>query len=111
MSEAPEPAPVVTWVRRDFGGKPRRFELRIGEIRELEAERKAGVGAILSRLAYNQFFADDIRETVRLGLMGGGADEAEAHRLVIFYLEKRPLGENLQLAFDTLHAALNGVPE
>lgn len=105
MSEAA----LSTSVQREFAGRRRRFELRIGEIGELERHCDAGIGAILVRLATMNFKASDIRETVRLGLMGGGETEAEATHLTLYYVDKRPLGDSLQLASDIVNACVNGV--
>jgi hypothetical protein len=98
-----------TAIYRDFAGRRRKFELRLGEIGELERLCAAGIGAILLRLSTMQWRYDDIRETVRLGLQGGGASEPDATALAIRYVDARPKGEFLQLAADVLSACIVGV--
>lgn len=94
-----------------FAGRRRRFRLRLREIEELERLAHAGIGEIMLRLAQHRFRAADIRETVRLGLEGGGLDEPEATALVMHHVDDTPLGEHLQLASDILSAAVSGVPD
>lgn len=95
----------------DFAGRRRKFQLRIGEIGELEQVCGAGLGAVYARVATMQWRVDDLRETIRLGLIGGGASPAEAHGLVRNYVDAddAPKGEGLQLAADILTACINGV--
>lgn len=100
-----------TAVDRPFAGRTRRFQLRIGEIGELERLCGAGIGAIQLRLAGHQFRFADIREAVRLGLEGGGASEPEATGLVMRYVDRAPIAEHIQLAADILSACIAGVPE
>ena len=94
-----------------FAGRRRRFCLRLGEIEDLERLCGAGVGEIMLRLSTHRFRVADIRETVRLGLQGGGASEPEATALVMGHFDKMPLAEHLQLAADILSAAVAGVPD
>lgn len=94
-----------------FAGRSRRFQLRIGEIGELERLCGAGIGAIQLRLTGHQFRLADIREAVRLGLEGGGASEPEATSLVMRYLDPAPIAEHIQLAAYILSACIAGVPE
>ncbi|MGY2051680.1 gene transfer agent family protein [Methylobacterium sp. JK268] len=93
----------------DFAGRRRKFELRLGEIGELERRAGAGIGEIMVRLAAHRFYAADIRETVRLGLVGGGEDLAGAEALMRYSVDGFPLSEHLQLAADILAAAVTGV--
>ena len=98
-------------VRAAFAGQDRTFRLRLGEIAELERCAGTGIGEIMMRLASHRFKQADIRDTVRLGLEGGGLPEPEATVLVMRYVDEEPLGEHLQLAADILSAAVSGVPE
>lgn len=100
-----------TAVYRPFAGRERRFQLRIGEICELERLAGAGIGEILVRLGAHRFKLADVRETIRLGLEGGGASEPEATALVLRSVDANPLGQHLQLAADILSAAVTGIPE
>lgn len=103
-------APLLhTCLYRDLAGRRRKFELRLGEIGELERICNAGVAAILLRLSTMQWRYDDIRETIRLALQGGGLSEPDATAIALHYLDARPKGEFLQLAADILNACIMGV--
>lgn len=118
-----------------FGGEICRFALPIGQLRELQGKCDAGPATILTRLVTKQaalatmpapkdakeasimqvlhllggdWRVDDIRETVRLGLIGGGKTPSEAFTLVARYVDARPPLENLPLAAAILLSALVG---
>lgn len=99
-----------TAVDAAFAGRRRTFRLRIGEMGELERLCDAGIGEIMLRLASHRFRVSDIRETIRLGLEGGGMAEPEATALVMRYVDDEPLSDHLQIAADILSAAVSGVP-
>ncbi|UHC14423.1 gene transfer agent family protein [Methylobacterium currus] len=92
-----------------FGGRRRKLQLTLGCIGELERICGAGIGEIQLRLAGHRFYAADLRETVRLGLIGGGEDLAGAEALMRFNFDQQPLATHLQLAADLLSAAVAGV--
>lgn len=62
------------------------------------------------RLRLGSWRLADIRETIRLGLIGGGAKPTEALVLVQRYVDARPQVENVELAWRILAAALVGPP-
>lgn len=66
------------------------FKLGIGELEELQEKCDAGPPLILERLSTNKWFTHDVRETIRLGLIGGGATPGEALKLVERYVDARP---------------------
>jgi hypothetical protein len=68
-------------VRQFFGGKDRTFLLTIGGLEELQDLTRFGPRALLQRIAA-EFRPDDIRETLRLGLIGGGMEGEAAARMV-----------------------------
>jgi hypothetical protein len=108
MSESIE----STVYRGDFAGRRRRFCLRIGEIGELEELCGSGVGAIWRRLATLDFKHADIRETIRLGLIGGDeTTPSAAAALVSRYIDERPIAETLDLAVAVLGALMRGAAE
>lgn len=102
---------MQTFVRRPFAGRERTFQLRFGEAAELERVCGAGIGAIMVRLATHQFYTSDIRETLRLGLQGGGLSEPEATALIMGNVDTRRLAEYIGLAADTIGAYVNGIPD
>lgn len=79
-----------------FGDRERDFSLTPHLIPELERLSGKGIGAIIDdirRLSYSE-----MANTVRLGLIGGGAHPKEAADLLQVYVGAHPLGELLLLA-------------
>lgn len=102
---------LVTFYRGPFAGRDRRFCLRLGEVAELERLCNAGIGSIALHIATHQFSQAEIRETVRLGLQGGGLTEPEATALTMSAFDGRPLAEHIELAAKIVEAYLNGIPD
>lgn len=96
--------------RAFLGDGERDFHLTPALIVELEQKTGAGIGALFNRMIARDFRFGDIVETVRLGLIGGGASPAEAHRLVTSYVHDRPLAEALPIALSILEAIWFGKP-
>ncbi len=84
------------------------FALPLGQIRELEEKRQVGASDILARILNGGWRVDDVRETIRLGLIGGGQKPAEATTLVARYVDGFPWGDSLMPAAQILNAALHG---
>ena len=84
------------------------FRLAIAQLRELQDKTGVGPAALFDRLASRQWRVDDLRETIRLGLIGGGMDPLDALALVRRYVDDRPLMENVLIAWRILSAALIG---
>lgn len=93
-----------------WGGDEREFRLAIGQLRRLQEKTGAGPMAVATRLAGGTFMVDDVRESIRLGLIGGGMKPSEADELVKEYVDERPLLENVITAREILMAALVGDP-
>ena len=90
-----------------FGDGEHRFRLLIGELRELEEKRDAGSPLILRRLLSGEWWVDDVREVIRLGLVGGGMPATDALKLVKRYVDDRPAWyENALIASTALGAAI-----
>ena len=109
-----------------------RCALGLAQLNELQEKCKAGIGAIYARLlqgrvsddvsighpAYAAFYASDVVETVRQGLIGGGkgwVDNQEvvvgplrANDLVERYLLPMPLVDQWNLAAAILYAKVEG---
>lgn len=79
-------------------------------LRELE-EKVGSVIAAFMRMREGHGRIDEVRETIRLGLIGGGKTPAEAASLVGRYFDRTPIAENLPLAISVLGAGIYGVPE
>ena len=91
-----------------WGDGEHKFRLAIGQLRELQEKCSAGPIEVLDRLANRRWRVDDVRETVRLGLIGGGLDPIKALSLVRHYIDERPLMESIAPAQAILMAALIG---
>ena len=87
-----------------------RFRLAIGQLRELQEKCDAGPGELLLRLTSHRWRVDDILQTIRLGLIGGGMSPTNALVLVKRYVEDRPWGENIVIAAQIIVAAVTGDP-
>lgn len=109
------------------------FALPLLQIHELEQKRGIGIGALFARVLKgryeidgqaiglpqdSEFYAADLIETIRQGMVGGGrgvSDGAEvqvtpalATRLITSYVMNRPLVEVWQLAAAILGACIVG---
>jgi hypothetical protein len=93
-----------------FGDAERTFSLTAPMIRELERKTGAGIGAFCQRLFARQFSHDDLGETIRLALIGGGETPERAAELVAAYVDGRPYAETLPLAVEILRALWFGTP-
>jgi hypothetical protein len=94
-----------------WGDGEHRFRLAIGQLRELQEKCDAGPAEIAGRLADGRWRVNDVWETVRLGLIGGGMPASDAHRLTTRYVDERPWLESVPAAQAVLMAALVGAPE
>jgi hypothetical protein len=97
---------TLTWADGEY-----KFRLPIGQLRELQDKTDAGPIEVLDRLMSRRWRVDDIRETLRLGLIGGGLKPVEALVLIKRYVDERPLMENAPAAQTVLLAALVGVKD
>lgn len=95
-----------------FGDGRHPFALPLGQVRELQ-EKTGGIGPLmlLRRIQGGSWLIDDLRETIRLGLIGGGMAPVEALKLVERYCDARPPAEYAPSAHAVLLAFINGVPE
>lgn len=87
------------------------FRLAIGQLRELQEKCNAGPAEILTRLRTGTWRVDEVREIIRLGLIGAGKTPSDALKIVRIYVEARPWMESIQPAQVILMAALLGSPE
>lgn len=117
----------------DFADGEYRFRLLLPQLAELQSKCDAGVGLIFSRLMKGRyrdgddivfnpleaiFKYQDITETIRLGLIGGGmgmvdgkqvkVGPGDALRLMRTYVEPRPLLDNWSIAAAVAMASMIG---
>jgi len=93
----------------DFADGEYSFRLPWGQLTELQEICDAGPYVILERLQNRTFRLCEVRDTIRLGLIGGGLDAQKAVRLVRTYvedIERHSLMSNAVVASAVLLAAL-----
>ena len=95
----------------DFADGSYKFRLAWGQLAELQEKCDAGPYVVYERLNNRTWRINDIRETIRIGLIGGGTAPAVALTLVRRYVEERPPLESLPYAQAILSIALIGAPE
>lgn len=85
----------------------------IGNLLALEQACNAGVAAINARLATGTWYVNDVRETIRLGLIGGGMSAEDAMKCLKANVDANPRGlaPSVLTAMAVLEAALIGVPD
>lgn len=99
-------------VEFEWAGETRTFRLLFGEILKLQERTDAGPFELLRRLTTGTWRINDIRETIRLGLEGGGMKPNEAGRLIKDYVDPpQPLLDSVLIAARILEAALSGAPD
>ena len=95
-------------VTLDWADDEHSFCLRLGELRELQDKTGFGPQKLMRRVADGDWHVDDLRETLRLGLIGAGMSAPEALKLVRRYVDERPLIESIKPALAVLVAVLSG---
>lgn len=99
-------------VTLDWAGRRIRFALPLGQVQKLEASRNLGARRILLRLLHQEEMADDIRETILFGLIGGGeVSRDEAEKLVAEHVDQYPRAVNVVPAMAVLQAHVFGNPD
>lgn len=93
----------------DWADGTYQFRLAYGQLAELQEKTGCGPQFLLRRIVDGSWKVEDLRETIRIGLIGGGLDPLKALNLVRLYVEQRPLLESVAPAQAILGAALFGV--
>lgn len=94
----------------EFAGQARVFDLRLGELIDVEeACGKVGIGTLFKRFATSDFYASDVRAILTYGLKGGGMSLAEASMLVDAQMRVKPMMELSSLATDVMVKTMTGV--
>lgn len=84
---------------------------KTGQIFALEDKCRCGIAEILQRLHSRRWYLNDVRETIRLGLIGGGMDAERALRAVQIHVDGQPLAPSVLIAQAIIAAVLVGVPD
>lgn len=99
-------------VEFDFGDGSHRFRLALGELEELQEKTGVGPFMLMQRMITGEWRTQDVVQTLRLGLIGGGMPPADALRLVRRYVEQRSDWlNNAASARLVIFAAVAGAPE
>lgn len=85
------------------------FALHLKELRALQDATDAGPEELLQRMSAGRWRVDDLFNTIRLGLIGGGMSATEAGPLVTRMFETHPLSLFKEPAYKIVAAALVGV--
>jgi len=103
-----------------WGDGENKFRFAIGEFRELQEKingRRVAIGApmvgpmaLLKLLRANDAWPDDIRDVLRIGLVGAGMPIKDAHRKLLTYFDAKPPLESVLVAHTVLLAGLAGAP-
>lgn len=87
------------------------FCLPLAQLEELQSHCDAGPMVIADRLQHGRWKTQDVYQTIRLGLIGGGMAPVDALRLCKLYITDRPWGESALPALAVINAALFGKPD
>lgn len=74
------------------------FRLTVKGAIELEDKCNAPIAVIAQRIQTGGYRVEDVRQTIRLGLIGGGTSPIDAAKLVERYVDNRPLAEGMVMA-------------
>ncbi len=98
-------------VTLSWAGDMRDFRLGVGEIRDLEQHRGCGLQTLLRRIIGGDWRFDDLRETLRLGLIGAKEKPPVAAGLIVRYfddVDQYPLLDHVGVAAQILEGVLAG---
>lgn len=87
------------------------FRLGIGEWQELFRKTGAGPEELYKRVAGGTWRIEDLRETIRNGLLGADMVTGTAAALIKRYVDERPAMENLPIVQAILLSGLMGPPD
>lgn len=99
-------------VEATFGDGTYVFRLPLGQLEELQERAGVGPYKLAQRLLAGEWHTQDVIQTIRLGLIGGGLPAREALALTQRYAaEEAGWLENVEIAQRIIWAALAGAPE
>ncbi|MBF9042951.1 gene transfer agent family protein [Rhodobacterales bacterium HKCCE4037] len=93
----------------DFAGEVRPFNLRLGEIMDIEtACGGIGIGAVWLRLSTHAWSLRDVEAVLVQGLIGGGMPAKDARALVSARIGRAALADMHALAVEVMLALMDG---
>lgn len=89
------------------------YSLRLGidELIQLQEKLAVGPNVVATRLLQGEWLVDDIRETIRLALIGGGMSQKEAFDMVKRCVKEGYLMDYVSVAANAIYAALTGIED
>lgn len=87
------------------------FRLVMSGIVELEEKCAAPIADIVTRVNAGRYSFNDVRETIRLGLIGAGMSKLDALKMVRRHVDERPLADNSLIARAILLGVMFGFSE
>lgn len=86
---------------------------KVGLILDLEDKCKSsGLSVIMARLESGTWYLNDVRETIRLGLIGGGMKPEAAMAAVHHHVDPpNPLAHSVLVAYEVIKSVIFGIPE
>lgn len=87
------------------------LHLRINELIALQEILNVGPFALSTRFAQGEWLVNDVKETIRLGLIGGGLSQREAFAIVERNVTAGYLMEYAMIAHQCILAAVMGVED
>lgn len=106
MSSRPSYAPCE--VTLEFGDGEHLFRLPLKQIAELQEKCDAPLGVVYERVRTGRYKGEDLVETVRLGLIGGGMSGPDARKMIERYCDTWPMDVWHTHALAVLAACIHG---
>lgn len=100
-----------TAITRPFAGSIRTFDLTYPLALDFEREQRKSLYATFRAAMTNDWRIRDMREVIRLALIGGGANATDAEQMVEDHVKAAPIATHARLAIDILEAAFLGVTD
>lgn len=99
-------------ITAEFGGRDEKFRLGLAELEELQDVTGRGPEWLANRFRDGDWRVKDLRQVLRIGLIGGGLDLKDAEARCRRYFDEIPrLIDHKSIAFTLLMTALLGPEE
>lgn len=94
-------------ITKDWADGTYSFRLAYGQWLELQEAVGCGPLELYVNMLQRKWRVQQLREIIRIGLIGGGATPPAALRLVKLYVEERPMMESVQIALEIVAASMS----
>jgi hypothetical protein len=99
---------LIAWA----GGEDLFCLSKAGQIFDLEDKCGAGISTIMARLESGSWHFNDVRETIRLGLIGGGATPERAMAAIKNHVDPpNAFAPSVLVAYEIVKSVIFGFPE